>query len=487
MEVIFKEGMLYLQGAKFGKKTWRKIWVVLFKPSCTGVGRLEFYPASDSTSISDQFKSSRQKTQERKVVRLSDCLSVTPAAKESCPDGCTAFYLNTTRSKYTFASKESQDWLSALSLLAFQKDTGESAKGDFEGGNGLTMEENDLYSSWKRALPSNHYHVKVLSTEASKRRNLAGEYLVCPDKEALVLSTVNGGVITRWPYRLLRKFGQVEGGFSIEAGRRCESGEGVFIFLTQHGPEIFQAIVKQCSLEKERCVQHRSANRQSLYEISPPSPPRNVVLPLPTHWLAASPAYNPTDATTDMEDKSACHYSNSNDASIQNTEQSFLIAPSLSGSKEALVEEDEDEDEVCSSLEAMQLENIMEDSLYYNLRKHTPPLTRKTEMANSDCIYSEVAKYDFSSDPQPFFSTLPLPQPPLLPPVDDYTELEHSTQALDEDEMTETKEDIGSCACVTPSEATGTFKQRLAEIISKDLAKFQPPPSFGSCSPTFPQ
>lgn len=90
--------------------------MVLFKPSSTGVGRLEFCPISDS----EQLKGGRQKTPERKVVRLSDCLSVTPAAKESCPAHCTAFYLNTTQCTYTFASMESQDWISALCMLAFQ-------------------------------------------------------------------------------------------------------------------------------------------------------------------------------------------------------------------------------------------------------------------------------------------------------------------------------------------------------------------------------
>lgn len=92
--------------------------MMLYKPSSTGVGRLELYTVLDA--ITDQRKAGRQKTPERKVVRLSDCLSITPAPKESCPQGCTAFYLNTTQCTYTLASSASQDWLSALCLLAFQ-------------------------------------------------------------------------------------------------------------------------------------------------------------------------------------------------------------------------------------------------------------------------------------------------------------------------------------------------------------------------------
>lgn len=94
--------------------------MMLFKPSSTGVGRLEICNVLDTNPISDQKKVGRLKTSERKVVRLSDCVSVTLAPKESCPKGYTAFYISTTQSIYTMASMTSQDWISALCLLAFQ-------------------------------------------------------------------------------------------------------------------------------------------------------------------------------------------------------------------------------------------------------------------------------------------------------------------------------------------------------------------------------
>lgn len=95
--------------------------MVLYKPSSTGVGRLEFYSAvADNNAAGEQRRGGKQKTPERKVVRLTDCLSVTPAPKESCPSGCSAFYLNTIQSNYTLASSTSQDWQYALCLLAFQ-------------------------------------------------------------------------------------------------------------------------------------------------------------------------------------------------------------------------------------------------------------------------------------------------------------------------------------------------------------------------------
>ncbi|XP_072252561.1 docking protein 3 [Leuresthes tenuis] len=496
MDVVFKEGMLYLQGVKFGKvmRTWRKMWMVLYKPSSTGVGRLELYTVSDSSSISEQIKAGRQKSQERKVVRLSDCLSATPAAKESCPSGCTAFYLNTTQCTYTFASMASQEWLSALCLLAFQRDPGEQAKGDFVGGNGLTMEDNDIYSSWKREIPPNHYQVTFHSTEASKRCNLAGEYLVTPDSEALVLLTINtGGIIYSWPYRLLRKFGQVEGGFSIEAGRRCESGEGVFTFLTQHGPEIFQAIVRQCSVQRKQSVQPLSIHRGSCDMSS-------VVPPVTNNWVASPPVYNPADFHTEIE--SGSHYSTIIKSSVQNVRHPSLIKPGLSSSKEALGKEadDEDEDERCQSLEGINMDNFMEDGTYCNWRRGTPPLIKKTVKDESDCIYSHVKITPPSSDLQPFPSIPPQVAPfaiptsdhcaspkrqsLYLPPADDTTQPWFDPQAAAVDDM-ETEEAISSTGRVTPSQAPGSFKQRLAEMISKDLAKFQLNLPHRAGSPTF--
>lgn len=58
-------------------------------------------------------------------------------------------------------------------------------------------------------LPVNQYKVTIQSTEASRRCQLAGEYLVSLGKQAVMLLAIGTGhVIYRWPYTLIRKFGQ---------------------------------------------------------------------------------------------------------------------------------------------------------------------------------------------------------------------------------------------------------------------------------------
>ncbi|XP_047441556.1 docking protein 2 [Mugil cephalus] len=501
MDVIYKEELMYLQTVKFGKRTWRKIRMVLFKPSSTGVGRLELLPPAESNSITDQMKVGRQKTPERKVVRLSDCLSVTLAQKESCPAGCAAFYLNTTQTAYTFASATAQDWLDALSLLAFQKDPGEADKGDFDGGNGFTMEDNDLYSSWKRdvTLPPNQFKVTVQSTEASRRCRLTGEYLVCPDIEAVTLLDISTGyTIYSWPYCLLRKFGQVEAGFSIEAGRRCDSGAGVFTFLTRHGSQIFQVISKQCAMEREAMVQPVTVHRRSSSDIT-----AAVLRAAPSNRPAGPPVYNTADDSGGACDSSADVYST---VTVKNMKRLSLVRPNAIGMEGA---EDADDGEVerCHSLGALSLCDDVVDSIYYNLRRSTPPLPRKDQSKSegdiSESIYSDVKKKDSPTDldfqaspssltqlePQapPFTPAksgpyVPKPRTQLPPPTNASIQPGYSTQSQAVDDMTETEEPMAS---VAPTEPPGSFKHRLAEILSKDLAKFQPPLPYGESGPTF--
>ncbi|KAK2849337.1 hypothetical protein Q5P01_009171 [Channa striata] len=502
MDVLFKEGMLYLQAVKFGKKSWRKIWMMLFKSSPTGVGRLEFSTLIDNN---DHKKAGRQKVPEKKVVHLSDCLSVTMAKKESCPQGCTAFYLNTTQCTYTLASMTSQDWMSALCLLAFQKDSGESNKGDLEEGNGLNMEDNDLYSSWKTDLTAsaNQFQVTVQSTEASRRCKLAGKYLVSLQKEGVTLLDMynTGHVIYSWPYRLLRKFGQVEGGFSIEAGRRCESGKGVFIFLSPHGPLIFQTILEKCSGKRRPSVQSHNVHRRSLCDMS------FVNLPTAPDRLTDPPIYSFAGVPADVQDESDDHYS------TINVMQLSFVNPDVSDSSVAVGMEGDDADEQCHSLENLKLDNDVDDIIYYNLERATPPLIRRDhfepEIDDPECIYADVKREKCPSDPQlePVPSAPPQPtlQPPpcllyqtvsytpLKPryqrssPVNNYIPPGFSAPAEEEDDVKEMDEALGLSARAAPTEAPGSFKHRLAEMLSKDLAKFQPPLPPGVGSSAFPQ
>lgn len=236
--------------------------MALFKPTFLGVGRLELHAVLEEDAP-------YRKRRATVVVRLQDCLSTARAPEEPCPAGCTAFHLNTPTCTYTLASSVTQQWLSAIWLITFQKDPGE-AGGGFARGNDEPMMAIDIYASLKKepALALNQYTVRIGTTEASLRCHLAGEYLMSVTNRKLVLLELNTWVaVYCWPYICIRKFGIVQGGFSIQAGRRCESGAGLFIFLSPRGKEIYQALIDNCSVERTS-----SAEPAAVHADPPPVP-----------------------------------------------------------------------------------------------------------------------------------------------------------------------------------------------------------------------
>ncbi|KAM8848014.1 docking protein 3 isoform 2-T2 [Synchiropus picturatus] len=428
MDVVFKEGLVHLQGFKFGKKSWRKMWLVVSQSNSSGVSRLEFYSALENSSAADQRSSLR------KVIRLCDCISIIPAPNTPCPAGCSAFYLSTSESTYTLASTSSQDWLHALCLLAFQDPDGESLHGGSEADQALAMTDNAIYSAWERdmILPQNHFLVSAQTTPASQRCNLAGDYLVVPQSETLVLLDVRSRhVIYSWPYKLLRKYGQFQGGFSIEAGRRCDSGEGVFSFSSKSGPQIFKAITAHCSSA------HMSVSTLDQLPLeSPPGPPSGH--PSETENEYSTINYSPAES---------------------GQEPSF---PSVTAKEEE--EEEEDEDDWCLSLEAVNLHNVIDPSVYYNLRK----VALKSEKA--ECIYSDVT-------PQTAVYAQPIPKHLRQRQQPENSDPEVTSQVRARTQPTEYRRSSGS---LTPSQTNGSFKRRLAEILSKDPGKVPAALSLGA-------
>ncbi|KAI1898047.1 hypothetical protein AGOR_G00068300 [Albula goreensis] len=175
MEVPAKEGMMHLQVVKFGKKTWRRAWAILFPPSLTGIGRLELYNMRDG-GVGDQGPAYKQalKGTDKRLIRLDDCLSISLAPEEACPRDCSAFYLNTTQRTYTLAAPAPHDWMPIICQHAFQRKDRSPALRNRDHSPEPSMSENELYSSWS----SGEFQVSVQWTEAAARCNLVGPYLL---------------------------------------------------------------------------------------------------------------------------------------------------------------------------------------------------------------------------------------------------------------------------------------------------------------------
>ncbi|XP_060621628.2 docking protein 3 [Anolis sagrei] len=232
MECPVKDGILYIHHPKFGKKAWRKVWAQLFADSPSGVARLEYFEAREGVKAE---KATLRKG-ERKVIRLSDCVSVERAEEQSSPKDTTPFCLCMMERNCFLAVDQPDEWIECICQLAFQKPPGPCSAVVNTPSPRPLMEENTIYSSWQEAC---EYPVVVFPTEASARCHLKGNYLVVPLFDQLVLKDVQSGqTLYTWPYTFLRRFGQEKNLFSFEAGRRCSSGEGLFTFNTTRAAEI---------------------------------------------------------------------------------------------------------------------------------------------------------------------------------------------------------------------------------------------------------
>uniref|UniRef100_A0A8C3KAT5 DEAD-box helicase 41 n=1 Tax=Calidris pygmaea TaxID=425635 RepID=A0A8C3KAT5_9CHAR len=237
----------------------------LFAASPSGVARMEKFDVRDDGMALE--KTSLRRCA-RRVIRLSDCVSVGPAGTESCPKATAAFYLTTTEKSYLLASEQRDEWITQLCQLAFQgaKETTQSSART-QPSPAVPMEENTLYSSWQDLT---EFPVLVVQTEAATRCGLHGHYLLSALPQSLTLKDPQSRQpLLTWPYPFLRKFGQDQVGvplpprgcwlsrvdaspspcspapqtvFSFEAGRRSDSGEGTFTFSTPQASELCRAV-----------------------------------------------------------------------------------------------------------------------------------------------------------------------------------------------------------------------------------------------------
>ncbi|NXG31817.1 DOK3 protein, partial [Dromaius novaehollandiae] len=247
MERPVKDGILYVQHSKFGKRSWRKMRAQLFAASPSGVARMEKFDVRDDGTALE--KSSLRRCA-RRVIRLSDCVSVGPASTESCPKATAAFYLNTTEKSYVLAAEQRDEWISQLCQLAFQgaKQAPQSSART-QPNPDIHMEENSLYSSWQDLT---EFLVLVLRTDAAARCGLHGHYLLAALPQSLTLKDPQSRQpLLTWPYPFLRKFGQDQTVFTFEAGRRSDSGEGTFTFSTPRAPELCRAVAAAIACQQQ--------------------------------------------------------------------------------------------------------------------------------------------------------------------------------------------------------------------------------------------
>uniref|UniRef100_A0A3B3VFI2 Docking protein 2-like n=1 Tax=Poecilia latipinna TaxID=48699 RepID=A0A3B3VFI2_9TELE len=285
-EDIRKQGMLFLQQQRFGKK-WKRVWCVLYRESSCSISRMEFFECKDGGNVEKNDKTLRKQQESKKVIRLADCIRVSEVEVDGGPRDTGAFLVETTEKIFVFAADRNQldDWTHRLCEVAFPMSwmEGGAKRGSLQRGNRVEdeegMEDNSLYSV-------RDFKVSVRRTDASDRCRLKGDGVLRADMDALHLMDKTGDILYTWPYRYLRRFGRDKSTFSFEAGRRCDSGEGSFEFDTKQGNLLFQAVEAAINLQKISLPHRQTSGGGPMppetgpnhHNLTLPAPPANTAL-----------------------------------------------------------------------------------------------------------------------------------------------------------------------------------------------------------------
>ncbi|KAF1395628.1 hypothetical protein PFLUV_G00013570 [Perca fluviatilis] len=257
MDSPTKTGKVYLQPHRAGKK-WKPVCLSLFPPSDSAAGRLEIQDMGGAGAEGDPVSGVRRHRQPHvdrklKVLRLSELISVLrlPPNAEACPmENMSAFCVETRDRTMVFAALKDDcvEWVEKLCLRSFQRGVASSS-------TYLHMEENQIYAS---ADEASEFWVMVQKTDAATRCGLQGSYWLQVGREALLLRETQKNIVREWPYERLRRYGKDKLALTIEAGRRCDSGPGTFIFETQQAEKIFALIQ---STIKRKTLTHTVGNQ----------------------------------------------------------------------------------------------------------------------------------------------------------------------------------------------------------------------------------
>lgn len=136
------------------------------------------------------------------------------------------------------SEEDLKEWVTALQSVAFRDKGSNNAIRT----STAIEEDNDLYcSSYGDGL----FFVTLIPSDASRRCNFeAKTYMLHLTVTELQLKSMEdlSIIISTWPYRFIRKYGYRDGKFTFEAGRKCDSGEGVFILDHSNPQEVFRCM-----------------------------------------------------------------------------------------------------------------------------------------------------------------------------------------------------------------------------------------------------
>lgn len=204
---------------------------LLFKASRHGIERLEICESREDKNP--------------KIITLENCVKIT---QEPPPANLIQIVKRSdTLTLNALSEEDLKEWVNALQSVAFRDKSSNIATKT----STAIEEDNDLYcSSYGDGL----FFVTLIPSDASRRCNFeAKTYMLHLTVTELQLKSMEdlSIIISKWPYRFIRKYGYRDGNFTFEAGRKCDSGEGVFILDHSNPQEVFRCMASKMKSMKK--------------------------------------------------------------------------------------------------------------------------------------------------------------------------------------------------------------------------------------------